>query len=478
MKIKQFGLILFIGILWIQQALRAENAQQDTTSQIIHSTEVDTEANKTVSIQTQTQNEGNADTIAEKDNPVAHASDLAQLQDLITNNERLTVATAWTINFSGFGTIGLKSTQLKNSAANPYLTLTTPGAGINLSGKLREDPVKDGDLTYNLGFLLSAAGGATTISFTNVNLKWDLLTTKQKEDPFYIVSSTIGQQLIPFGSDNLASEDKKPTISYAQYYSRIGGGRDIGILFDNGFWNTTDPINSITVPKLQLIVGLFNGAGANKIDTGNIKDKDLIVKATVNPVQSFTSLFGQLSISGTAWWKDLNWGTKDVDDPDKKKLLVPNKRFIGELSWLKKPLLITAEYLQYTKSPTVKPYKSKDTTGNSIVATVFWTPNALPNFQPLVRYDYFDPNLANNDTVNTITKIAKNKSDASEFITAGFNYFIYQVFPNSWRPYSIKETNRVIKLQFNYIWKIEQKNGKWTDNINNNELTAQAFFNF
>jgi hypothetical protein len=420
--------------------------------------------------------------IPDKDNPVVRTSDLAAQLDNITNNERLTVATAWTINLNGYGMLGILNTQLKNSAANPYLTFAAPGAGsgaaigsgINLGGDLRTDPHEDGDLHWALCFVLGAANSATTINFGNVNLKWDLLTTKQKEDPFYTNNITFGQQLIPFGSDNLASEDKRPTIAVAQYASRIGSGRDIGLLIDQGFWNTTDPINSITVPKLELIASVFNGAGANKIDTGAITSKDVILKAIYSPIQSFTNPLGQLTFAGTAWWKGLDVGLKTDDG----KLEVPTKRFIGEIDWLKKPLLITAEYLQFYKSPLTPTKGVTDTAGNSFVGTVFYTNDALPDFQPLVRFDYYDPDFSNNDTLNVKTKLASDKTDATLWITAGFNDFFYQVFPTSWRPYKIKETNRVIKLQLNYTWKIEQQNGQWVNHLLNNVLAAQAWFNF
>jgi hypothetical protein len=461
MRINVFHLVLLFGVIISQETLQAENVHQknDSLAQVKSS---DTRP---------------ADTVAAKDNIPARSSDLAALEDRLNNNLRLTIASQWTINLSGYGILGLQSSQAKSGAANPYLSLYVPGAGITLGGLLRQDPYKDGDLSYSLQFLYGTSAGSTTLSFGNVSLNWALLTNKQKEDPFYDLSITAGQQLLPFGSDNLAGEDKRPTIAYAQYTSKVGSGRDIGLLLDNGFWNTTDPTNSLTVPKLEVLAGLFNGAGANNIDTGALTSKDVFLKAIYNPVQDYTNLFGQLSFAGSAWWHGLDWQSGNPTAGESKELQVPTQRYAGEIDWLKKPLQLTLEYVSFKKSPIVHPTKAVDTTGNSFVGTVFWTDDALPNFQPLIRYDYFDPNYANNDQLNA-KGIAPNKSDASEWITAGFNLYLYQVYPLAWRPYAVKETNRVIKLQANYTWKIEQTNGNWVDKTQNNVFAVWAFFLF
>jgi hypothetical protein len=456
MRINVFHLVLLFGVMVSQQTLQAENAHQknDSLTQVKPS---DTRP---------------ADTVAAKDNIPARSSDLAALEERLNNNLRLTIASQWTINLGGYGILGLQSSQAKSGAGNPLATLYIPGAGITLGGLLQQDPYKDGDLSYTLQFLYGTNAGATTLSFGNVALTWALLTNKQKEDPFYDLTVTAGQQLIPFGSDNLAGEDKRPTISTAQYTlsPRVGSGRDIGLLFDNGFWNTTDPTNSLTIPKLEILAGLFNGAGANNVDSGALTSKDVFLKAIFNPVQDYTNFFGQLSFAGSAWWHGLDWGSENPTAGENKQLEVPTQRYAGEIDWLKKPLQFTLEYVSFKKSPIAFPTKVADTAGNSFVGTVFWTDDALPNFQPLIRYDYFDPNNTNNNLLN--------KSDATEWITAGFNLYLYQIYPLAWRPYAVKETNRVIKLQANYTWKLEQNNGTWVDKSLNNVFAVWAFFLF
>ena len=303
---------------------------------------------------------------------------LAALEDRLNNNLRLTIATQWTINFSGYGILGFESSPAKSGVANPLASLYIPGAGITLGGLLQQDPYKDGDLSYTLQFLYGTNAGATTLNFGNVALNWALLTNKQKEDPFFTTNVTVGQQLIPFGSDNLAGEDKRPTIGYAQYYSRVGGGRDIGLLFDNGFWNTTDPTNSLTVPKLEVLAGFFNGAGANNVDSGALTSKDVFLKAVFNPVQDYTNFFGQLSFAGSAWWHGLDWGSENPTAGESKQLEVPTQRYAGEIDWLKKPLQFTLEYVSFKKSPIAFPTKVADTSGNSFVGTVFWNRRCAP----------------------------------------------------------------------------------------------------
>jgi len=98
------------------------------------------------------------------------------------------------------------------------------------------------------------------ISLLDVNLKWDLYTIKRDLDPFWTLTTTIGQQQIPFGADNQATEDQRPTIATAQYLGKYGFGlgRDIGIKFDQGFYNSMDNFTGVTVSKIALTLAAFN----------------------------------------------------------------------------------------------------------------------------------------------------------------------------------------------------------------------------
>ena len=445
MRIYFIYLVLLFSVFWGQQTLRAEETQQKNDS--IAQTKAPADTAKETSIN--------------KYDEIAHQSDIVSLQDLFADQLKRVVTSAYTVNFSGYGALGLTYTQYHKFATTDktnFLTFNVPYAGLNFSGNLREDPKEDFDLIYTLMLYFTGNG----ISLLDVNLKWDLFSTKRSFDPFWTLSTTIGQQQVPFGSDNQASEDQRPTISLAQYLGKYGISRDIGVKIEQGFLNSTDNFTGVSIPKIALTLAAYNGAGVNTLDSLDRRAKDLLAKLVFTPLgDQYFNTFGQFSFGATGWWRDVDY----IDNSLKN----PISRYGVLLNWLKKPLLVTGEWVHGNNKATTA--NTATVQSESYVATIFYTPNALPNFQPLVRYDYYDPNTANNT--------AATKSNATTFITAGFNWFFYQTEPLSRRPYPVAETNRVIKLQFNYIWKLEQdKNADIVDNIHNNQLLLQAFFNF
>jgi hypothetical protein len=444
MRIKSILLILLVGVVFGQQTLRAEETKQKSDS-LSQSKQSATAA---------------SDTGINRDDAIAHQSDIVALQDLISDQIKRVVTSAYTVNFSGYGALGFTYTQFHDFTKDKThnFTFNVPYAGLNFGGNLREDPKEDFDLQYTLMTYFTGNG----ISLLDVNLKWGLYTTKRALDPFFTLNATIGQQQVLFGSDNQASEDQRPTINFAQYLGKYGIGRDIGLKFDLGFLNSMDNFTGNTISRIALSLAAFNGAGMNALDSLGRRAKDLQAKLLFTPLgDQYFNVLGQLSFGGTADWQG-------VDDQH-NSIINPTARYGLQLNWLKKPLLITGEAIVGNNKGTTP--NAATIQSQSWVGTIFYTPNALPNFQPLVRYDYYDPNVANNS--------ATTKNDASTFITAGFNWFFYQTEPLSRRPYPVAETNRVIKLQFNYVWKLDQNsNGKIADNVQNNQLLLQAFFNF
>jgi len=444
MGIKSIRLVLLLGILLGQQNVYSEESQQksDTVSQAKPADSSETGKG-----------------LVKEDAP-ARQSDIVALQDLISDQIKRVVTSAYTVNFSGYGALGFTYTQTHNFSLDKTnnFTFNVPYAGLNFVGNLREDPKEDFDLQYTLMTYFTGNG----IALLDVNLKWGLFTIKRSLDPFFTLNAIIGQQQVPFGSDNQAPEDQRPTISYAQYLSKYGIGRDVGLRFDLGFLNSMDNFTGATVSRIALSLAVFNGAGMNTLDSLGRRAKDLQAKLLFTPLgDQYFNTFGQLSFGGTADWQGVDYHSSQV--------LNTIGRYGAQINWLKKPILVTGEYVVGNNKPTTP--KGPNIQSQSWVGTIFYTPNALPNFQPLIRYDYFDPNVANNS--------AATKSDASTFITAGFNWFFYQTEPLSRRPYPIAETNRVIKLQLNYVWKLDQNpDGKIADNVQNNQLLLQAFFNF
>lgn len=379
--------------------------------------------------------------------------DLDALKDILEEQIKRGVASKYTINLSGFGIVGYYG----NYSMPDSFGINS--ASLSFSGNLREDPVDEGDLKYKISLLfggqsptaLSSAsigsGGGLLTNSTNVQspvlsdvfLVWDLKTLKGNLEPAFTISANLGQQLVPFGQDNLATEDQIPTIKKAQYLGGFGINRDIGVILRGGVINRHDPASGITTPLFNYYLGAFNGTGPNRAD--NNKEKDYVARLVVTPVKNYFSTFSNLNL-GASYYH----GRGNTRDKSLKR-----ERFGTELSWLKKPFLVTAEGVF-----------GRDGDRHSVgyVTTLFWTPGTLPDFQPLFRYDAYDPDTG------------KGK-DKTEIFTVGFNYFFYQTEPVTRRTYDIKPTERVVKLQVNY--NIQKKEG---GNTLANDVNAQLVFSF
>lgn len=392
--------------------------------------------------------------------------DLDALKDILDEQIKRGVTSKYTVNLSGFGILGYYASQ--RNANNFGIN----SAGLALTGNLREDPLKEGDLKYRVGLLYlgtapnvltsASATSVTTINpdntaattttvktastqasspvLSDVFLVWDLLAAKGSLEPPVTVSATFGQQLVPFGQDNFATEDKLPTVKKAQYVSALGIGRDIGLKLEGGFINRHDPASGITTPLFAYTLALFNGSGANRNDDN--QDKDFVGKLIVSPAKEYFSFFRGLKFGGSFY------GGRAGAKGTAKTV---RERIGAELEWLRKPFLVTGEYVLG---------RDDRRKSRGAVATLFWTPGTLPDFQPLVRYDRFDPDVG-------------KSGDATTVVTVGFNYFLYQLEPITRRTYEVIATERVVKLQLNYNF-IREQGVK----VKNDEWIAQAVFSF
>jgi hypothetical protein len=356
---------------------------------------------------------------------------------------------------------------------------STRGLRINLislaiSGKLREDTGRDGDIRYNVGFLAtqnrynaaanttqsgatasaSSVNGATLngtyVNASDVWFAYDVKTTKLQLEPLATLSIQAGQYLVPFGIEATSNENNRPTINQAQFYSRLGFGRDLGVIFTGGLLCRNDP-SATTVPLFNYTLGVFNGSGQNSFD--NNTAVDLLGRLVLNPFYQYADNFRNLSIGGT-WYEGNKFATTGK---------VPVRRRIGaDFSWLRKPFLLTAEYIyakdgyeDYRNAPT------KGTGGGSIspaarartfVGTLFFTPGTLPDFQPWIRADLWRATPYSNLTDAQIVTAnnAGNWGNRRDAYSVGFNWFIWAVEPIVRRSYATAETWRVLKLQASY----------------------------
>jgi hypothetical protein len=361
---------------------------------------------------------------------VVRQADLFQVKELIELQAQRAVVSNYTVQFSGYGIANVVSREDKN----PAFSFSSSSFGLNLGGKLREDNVEDGDLSYAAGLYYSPA---TSFTILDLYLKWEILSIKSGLNPTFIVNTTFGQFLTPFGSENLAAEDKKPTIKSAQFLGKYGISRDVGVSVDAGIFNEQDPYTSLLIPHIALTAGIFNGNGWSKATGDTSKQKDVLLKAIFTPSADYFSPLYSLKFGASVLLSNFDFigGTPH----DSRQI------YDFQAEYLKKPFLFT---LEYVRGKTLS--WSQATNAESYVATIFYTADALPDFQPLIRYDKFNPNWSGTTVPAGVTAATINNYYSQSVYTIGFNYFFYQVAPLFKRSYEIAKTERVIKLQLNY----------------------------
>jgi hypothetical protein len=383
------------------------------------------------------------------------------------------------VNLSGSAQLGYTSLLGPNNnppstanAASTQESFKLSSISLALSGYARQDPGTEGDVRFNVGVLgtpyryigtgntsLSAANSTPTsgangtyLNASDVWVAYDVKTTKLELEPLWTLSLQFGQFLTPYGVDNPSTENNRPTINQAQYVSKLGLGRDIGVQAVGGIDNRNDPSAS-TIPLIGYNFGVFNGSGPNTFD--NNGGVDALARLTYNPFYQYAQNFRNLQFAGNILVGNIG-GNSDQ---------LPTKlRYGGDIQWLRKPFLLTAEYVHSedgydgssvsplgTAYPTaLAPFAKSD----SFVGTLFWTPPTLPDYQPWIRVDYLKPKAFNNYTGSTLASANAGGygNAAKTAYSIGFNWFIWQKNPVTRLTYSSMQTERVLKLQADYTY--------------------------
>jgi hypothetical protein len=345
---------------------------------------------------------------------------------------------------------------------------------LALFGSLRQDPGSEGDVRYNIGVLgtqnrynaaanvsqAGAAASAASINASTVNgtylnasdvwVAFDVKTTKLELEPAWTLTLQLGQFLIPYGVEAVSTENNRPTINQAQFVSKLGfTSRDLGLIATGGFVHRNDP-SATTIPLVGYTFGIFDGAGPNTFDTNT--GLDVLGRLVLNPFYQYADNFRNLSL-GANWYEGNLWATTGT---------LPKKRRLGgDLSWLRKPFLLTAEYVYSKDGYDGRNAPSTGTgpapaaafaKGSTFVGTLFWTPSTLPDFQPWARADLFRPSPYNNltDAQIVTANAAGNWGNRRDAYSMGFNWFVWAVEPLIRRSYDLSQTSRVIKVQASY----------------------------
>ena len=457
--------------------------------------------------------------VSQKVDNAVTASDLEALRDVEDENAIRSVgiasSSAYTVNgnqhlvnLSGSAQVGYQAligpnnnTPGKANSASTAQSFKINSISLGLSGFLRNNAGAEGDVSYNLGVLgtpnryiagansglvagANAANVATTVNGTyfgasDVWLQYDVKTTKLELEPAWTLSFKAGQFLVPYGVDNPSTEANRPTLNQAQYIGRLGFGRDIGAIATGGIINRNDPSAS-TIPLFGYTFGAFNGAGANSFD--NNTGVDGLARVVYNPFYQYSGNFRNLAIAANIL--EGNLGPQTDQLPTKR-------RYGGDIQWLRKPFLLTAEYvhsddgyggvnhspLELTQSLYPAPV-AKFASSDNYVITLFWTPGTLPDFQPWVRYDLSQPNGFKG--FSAADSLAGNGDVARTAYSIGFNYFFWQVNPVTRRTYGSQQTERVLKLQVGYTY-FDQPGVNAPGNatpLAKNQIDAALTFNF
>jgi len=316
--------------------------------------------------------------VSDKVKDSATHSELEEVRDLEDENVLRSIGSTSSLNSYQVGGIGggpgyLHLVNLSGSAQLGYTSLLGPNnnppssanaastqqsfklssISLALSGYARQDPGTEGDVRFNVGVLgtpyryigtantslaaanstPSSAVNGTYFNASDVWVAYDVKTTKLELEPSWTLSLQFGQFLTPYGVDNPSTENNRPTINQAQYVSKLGFGRDIGIEAVGGFDLRNDPSAS-TIPLIGYTFGVFNGSGANTFD--NNGGVDALARLTYNPFYQYSGNFRNLQFAANILEGNIGRNTDQL--PTKR-------RYGGDIQWLRKPFLLTAEYV-------------------------------------------------------------------------------------------------------------------------------------
>jgi hypothetical protein len=408
--------------------------------------------------------------------------------------DRTVVSTKRLLTITGTGTLKYNKPNLFfDDNPSGVEAFSTPSFILNFSGNLYKDYVQGKDLNYALGLSTTDKGA---ISITNANLTYNILNTLNKEGNY--LSITGGQQKKFFGIEATASEEFKPTVSGAQFASKLGlDARDIGFVLAGDVLPENDFAYSYRVPAVQYYLGFINGTGANAAENNN--SKDVFARLQFNAPVNYDHILRGLSLgasflygrtSYTATNATTNTSTFDTNTTPPIKTTVTTstktdtitqgfdkKRWGVDLAYVNTPIGFTLEYAHGTdliptngtvttkNGATTKtvPYGFKKTDQEGYTFTLFysfgdqfvnsiktqerWDDYYPLTYQPFVRFDRWVPD----------TDTRKIRTD---IWTIGFNYFFAQT----------------TKFQLNYnITRDFNKDGVVSDN---DAFLAQFQFGF
>jgi hypothetical protein len=247
---------------------------------------------------------------------------------------------------------------------------------------------------------------------------------------------SMGQFRTPFGLELGGTPcHKLHTINRSAVVRDLAGNREFGLMISGGT-DTLSILGSKTKNLFAYQVGILNGNGKNLQDDNRYKD--IIGRVLFHPFEFITV--------GASY----RFGKHPALSPDATKE-DERERLSLEMELNYKNFLVQGEYLQgsdvgsYTTGggcgDPLQVFEGSVDRSGYFVQAMYMTPW---NLQPVIKYEYYEPNDAADATL-----------DQFSTITYGLNFF-----PNEWT-----------RLQINYLYNVEE-NG--SVEFNNDALLIQA----
>ena len=236
----------------------------------------------------------------------------------------------------------------------------------------------------------------------------------------------MGQFKSPFGRELTTACHKLHTINRSQVVGNLAGPfRDFGVMISGGT-DTLSFLGSKTKNFFGYSLAVLNGNGKNIVDDN--RKKDIVGRLTIHPVEFLTL---------GASYRFGKHPPADADNADDER---SRFGFDAEINF--NNFLIQGEFIKgsdkgsYTTGggcgdPLEVKEGSVDRDG-FFVQAAYMTPWRL---QPIIKYETFDPNMANDAEL-----FAGSTTDRQNIVTYGFNYFF-----NEWT-----------RVQVNYLYKAEE----------------------
>jgi hypothetical protein len=350
----------------------------------------------------------------------------------------------------------------KTNKAGEYKSgFSLNSTGITLKGNLKTDYDEGRNIDYSAGFSASPTGTSATTAYltpTDAYIQYSILSARDVENPLLYIQ--LGQQKRLFGLDAATTEELQPVISGATFSGAKGlnlSARDVGVQLRGDLFPHVDLAYNYRIPLIEYYFGLYNGSGANIVDTN--RGKDILGRLVLHAPVDYLSPYKGLTI-GSSFYSAAKQETTNTGLLKDKFSKI---RWGQDISYLSTPIGFTAEYAvgrdENFSDQTAKAVKVS-TPSKGYTLTLFYSfgEQFLPSYknqsrsddwwpktyEPFVRFDRWDPN----------TNITGNETT---IVTYGFNIYFAET----------------TKLQLNYLVR-DEKGTK----LKQNDFIAQFQYGF